>query len=113
MRAVKCPVCSIPLTIDDLRPDPVLLRKVRRAEELLARQADDELEGSQSQRDRLGPVTLASDAVDEDDMDVDVDVDVEEDEDEDEEIAVRVKSEPIPTQNNGDTDESSEESESE
>ncbi|KAJ5292907.1 uncharacterized protein N7443_008860 [Penicillium atrosanguineum] len=111
IRAVKCPVCSIPLTNDDLRPDPVLLRKVRRAEELLARQADDELEGSQSQRNRLGPVTLASDAVDEDDMDVDVDMD--EDEDEDEDMGVRVKSEPVPTQNNGDTDESSEESESE
>jgi predicted Zn finger-like uncharacterized protein len=31
---VKCPVCSTPLTADDLRPDPVLLRRVRRAQEL-------------------------------------------------------------------------------
>ncbi|KAJ5662036.1 mRNA cap guanine-N7 methyltransferase [Penicillium maclennaniae] len=111
IRAVKCPVCSVPLCNDDLRSDPVLLRKVRRAEELLARQADDELEGSQSQQDHLGPVTLASDAIDADEMDVDVDVD--EDEEVDEDMKVRVKSEPIPTQNNGDTDESSEESESE
>lgn len=29
-RYVKCPVCELPLTKEDLRPDPVLLRKVRR-----------------------------------------------------------------------------------
>lgn len=103
-RALKCPVCSIPLTNDDLRYDPVLLRKVRRAEELSARQADDDLEGSQSQRDRLGPLTLASDAVDGDDMDVDVDMD--------EDVDVRVKSEPVPTQDqrlDSETEESSSE----
>jgi hypothetical protein len=97
-------VCSIQLTNDDLRPDPVLLRKVRRAEELSARQADDDLEGSQSQQDRLGPLTLASDAVDEDDMDVDVDVD--------EDVDVRVKAEPVPTQDqrlDSETEESSSE----
>lgn len=76
IRAVKCPVCSIPLTTDDFRPDPVLLRKVRRAEELLERETEDQLDGSQRQGDRPDRVMLASDAVDADDiMDVDVDDD--------------------------------------
>lgn len=89
VRAVKCPVCSIPLTANDLRSDPVLLRKVRRAEELSAREEEDQLDGSQQQSDRPGRVLLASDAVDADDtMDVDVDVD-----DDDSDAAV-VKSEP-------------------
>lgn len=79
VRAVKCPVCSIPLTANDLRSDPVLLRKVRRAEELSAREAEDQLEGSQQQSDRPNRVLLASDAVDADDtMDVDVDDDSDE-----------------------------------
>lgn len=90
VRAVKCPVCSIPLTTNDLRSDPVLLRKVRRAEELSAREAEDQLDGSQQQSDRRNRVTLASDAADADDtMDVDVDVDVDSDSEE-----ATVKSEP-------------------
>lgn len=112
IRAVKCPVCSIPLTNEDLRPDPVLLRKIRRAEELLARQAEDDLDASQPQHDMPGPLTLGSDAVDADGMDVDVDVDVDEDE-------MRVKSEPDPTQDRmidseseSETDSSSSEEES-
>lgn len=64
IRAVKCPVCSIPLTADDLRSDPVLLRRVRRAEELSAREEEDQLDGSQQQSEQSGRVTLASDAVD-------------------------------------------------
>lgn len=100
IRAVKCPVCSIPLTNDDLRSDPVLLRKVRRAEELSARQAEDDLEGSQQPRDMQGPLTLASDAVDADDDMVDVD-------------AIRVKPEPIPTQDRMIDSESESESSSE
>lgn len=79
IRAVKCPVCSIPLTSNDLRSDPVLLRKVRRAEELSAREAEDQLDGSQQQSDRPDRVHLDSDAVDADDtMDVDVDDDSDE-----------------------------------
>lgn len=86
IRAVKCPVCSIPLTAEDLRSDPVLLRKVRRAEELSAREEEDQLDGSQQQSQQSGRVTLASDAVD-----VDDDMDVEEDDDSEQ---PRVKAEP-------------------
>lgn len=39
-RYVKCPVCELPLTKEDLRPDPVLLRKVRRQ----TQKEDDEAE---------------------------------------------------------------------
>lgn len=91
IRAVKCPVCSIPLTSNDLRSDPVLLRKVRRAEELSAREAEDQLDGSQQQSDGPNRVLLASDAVDADaTMEVDVDDDSDDDSDE-----PRVKSEPV------------------
>lgn len=85
IRAVKCPVCSIPLTAEDLRSDPVMLRKVRRAEELSAREEEDQLDGSQQQSQQSGRVTLASDAVDVDDT-----MDVDEDEDD----QPRVKAEP-------------------
>ncbi|KAJ5773184.1 Zinc finger RING/FYVE/PHD-type [Penicillium paradoxum] len=71
---VKCPVCSIPLTADDLRPDPVLLRRVRRAQELQEREdEDDHLEGDgRKQKDRSTNITLASDGESDDDaMDVD------------------------------------------
>lgn len=64
-RAIKCPVCSNLLCADDLRPDPVLARRVRRAEEQLLRDAEEE---SDSERRRDG-IALYSDAVDE--MDVD------------------------------------------
>lgn len=86
IRAVKCPVCSIPLTSNDLRSDPVLLRKVRRAEELSAREAEDQLDGSQQQSDGPNRVLLGSDAVD---ADATMEVDLDDDSDE-----PRVKSEP-------------------
>ncbi|KAJ5168696.1 uncharacterized protein N7482_004290 [Penicillium canariense] len=75
-KAVKCPVCSILLTADDLPRDAALLRRVRRAEELEARRAEDgELEDDgQRQGDR---VTLASDALDADEDAMDVDVPTE------------------------------------
>ncbi|KAJ5467224.1 Zinc fingerRING/FYVE/PHD-type [Penicillium sp. IBT 31633x] len=72
---VKCPVCSIPLTADDLRPDPVLLRRVRRAQELQEREdEDDHLEGDgRKQKDRSTGITLASDGESDDDDAMDVD----------------------------------------
>jgi AAA ATPase containing von Willebrand factor type A (vWA) domain len=74
VHVVKCPVCSIPLTADDLRPDPVLLRRVRRAQELQEREEeDDHLEGDgRKQKDRSTGITLGSDVESDDDaMDVD------------------------------------------
>ncbi|CAG8909632.1 unnamed protein product [Penicillium egyptiacum] len=74
VHVVKCPVCSTPLTADDLRPDPVLLRRVRRAQELQEREEeDDHLEGDgRKQKDRSTGITLGSDVESDDDaMDVD------------------------------------------
>ncbi|GFG04430.1 E3 SUMO-protein ligase nse2 [Aspergillus udagawae] len=67
IRSVKCPVCSVVLTADDLRSDPVLLRRVRRAEAASQREAeDDELDadGNPRKRPREGRksgITVASD----------------------------------------------------
>jgi hypothetical protein len=41
-RSVQCPVCSVLLTMQDLRADPVLVRRVRRANEMDARDDDDD-----------------------------------------------------------------------
>ena len=90
IRAVKCPVCSLPLTAEDLRPDPVLQRRVRRAQELQARIAE-EAEESGQRGERHDRVVLASDAVDGDDA-MDVDTVAESD-------AARVKSEPVAIKN--------------
>ncbi|KAJ5983983.1 hypothetical protein N7481_006082 [Penicillium waksmanii] len=90
LRAVKCPVCSILLTNEDLRTDPVLLRKVRRAEELEKREADDDDEMGESGREGgANEVTLGSDAEssDEDGDAMEVDGDSESD-------RTRIKSEP-------------------
>ncbi|KAJ5105643.1 hypothetical protein NUU61_002990 [Penicillium alfredii] len=114
IRVVKCPVCSIPLSADDLRPDPVLLRRVRRAEELEAREeeedqlGDDENGGRRRKRaDRRSGITLASDAPGDDDDDdaMDVDVDLE-----DESSRPRIKSErrEIPIKDEQDTSRGSE-----
>ncbi|KAJ5164317.1 uncharacterized protein N7500_006147 [Penicillium coprophilum] len=74
VHVVKCPVCSIPLSAEDLRPDPVLLRRVRRAQELQRREEeDDHLEGDgRKKKDRSTGITLGSDVESDDDaMDVD------------------------------------------
>ncbi|CAG7944512.1 unnamed protein product [Penicillium nalgiovense] len=74
VHVVKCPVCSTPLTADDLRPDPVLLRRVRRAQDLQEREEDDDhLEGDgRKKKDRSTGITLGSDVESDDDaMDVD------------------------------------------
>ena len=87
LRVVKCPVCSTPMTADDLRPDPVLLRRVRRAQELQQREdEDDHLEGDgRKRKDRSTGITLGSDAESDDDaMDVDA-----------QQVSQRVKMEPL------------------
>jgi mRNA (guanine-N7-)-methyltransferase len=67
IRSVKCPVCSIVLTADDLRSDPVLLRRVRRAEAASQREAEDDefdADGNRRRRPREGRksgITVASD----------------------------------------------------
>ncbi|KAL4895227.1 mRNA capping enzyme-domain-containing protein [Aspergillus ambiguus] len=72
VRSVKCPVCSEALTADDLRSDPVLLRRVRRAEAAMRREAeDDELDaegGRQRRRKSHGGIVLGSDDVAEGDF---------------------------------------------
>lgn len=42
VRCVECPVCTVKLTLNDLKPDPVLLRRVRRAQEAQQREAEEE-----------------------------------------------------------------------
>ncbi|KAL1882519.1 hypothetical protein Plec18167_002935 [Paecilomyces lecythidis] len=77
VRSVKCPVCSVSLTLQDLRPDAVLLRRVRRAE----REAESEDESDEDQTERRrrkggrksGFTVASSDVDDDDEMDVDSD----------------------------------------
>ena len=87
VRAVKCPVCSMTFSADDLRSDPVLLRRVRRAEEKMAREAEGEQMGESGRNSPEG-VTLNSDGEEDDAMDVDAD----------ESDGPRIKSEPEPSQ---------------
>ncbi|EFQ98435.1 hypothetical protein MGYG_08934 [Nannizzia gypsea CBS 118893] len=51
MRCVKCPVCNILLTMQDLKRDPVLLRRVKKASRVAAREAEenDEEEGDEDE----------------------------------------------------------------
>jgi hypothetical protein len=106
IRMVKCPVCSSPLTANDLRPDPVLLRRVRRAQELQEREEeDDHLEGDgRKQKGRSTGITLGSDGESDDDaMDVDADP-----------ASQRVKTEPLSqAARAGQSNESEEDAESE
>ncbi|CAG8106458.1 unnamed protein product [Penicillium salamii] len=73
VKYIKCPVCATPLCGHDLRPDPVLLRKVRRAQELEEREAeDDHLEDGRKTKDRNEGIELDSgDESEGDAMDVD------------------------------------------
>ncbi|RHZ62144.1 SUMO ligase MMS21 [Aspergillus thermomutatus] len=74
IRSVKCPVCSVVLTAEDLRSDPVLLRRVRRAEAASQREAEDEelaADGNRRRRPREGRksgITVASDDGDSEDQ---------------------------------------------
>lgn len=64
IRAVKCPVCSEVLTNNDLRDDPVLVRRVRRAETALRREREeeeDELGPSDRRKLRQSGITVGSD----------------------------------------------------
>ncbi|CAG7989737.1 unnamed protein product [Penicillium salamii] len=73
VKYIKCPVCATPLCGHDLRPDPVLLRKVRRAQELEEREAeDDHLEDGRKTKDRNEGIELdGGDESEGDAMDVD------------------------------------------
>ena len=67
IRYIRCPVCSLELTNDDLKSDPVLLRKVNRAQTLLQREEEEaELEG-RSRRVTLGDVDSDEDEDEDDD----------------------------------------------
>ncbi|KAI9372888.1 mRNA capping enzyme-domain-containing protein [Aspergillus egyptiacus] len=64
VRAVKCPVCSEVLTTSDLREDPVLVRRVRRAEAAMRRDREEEEEeelGIGGRRKRASGIILGSD----------------------------------------------------
>ncbi|KAL4922262.1 zinc-finger of the MIZ type in Nse subunit-domain-containing protein [Aspergillus aurantiobrunneus] len=65
IRAVKCPVCAEVLTNNDLRDDPVLLRRVRRAEAALKRDREEEEEAdlglSGQRKSRQSGIMLGSD----------------------------------------------------
>lgn len=65
IRAVKCPVCSEVLTNNDLRDDPALVRRVRRAETALRREREEEEEGelglSERRKLRHSGITVGSD----------------------------------------------------
>lgn len=68
IRAVKCPVCSEILTNNDLREDPVLLRRVRRAEAALKRDREEDEEAelglsSARKKNRNDGITLGSDDI--------------------------------------------------
>lgn len=67
VKAVPCPVCSVPMSLNDLEPNLVLVRRVRRmrAEEL-REQEEAELGGGRRGRNE---VTIDSDGEDEDDDD--------------------------------------------
>lgn len=85
VRAVKCPVCTVVLTMDDFRADVALLRRVRRAEAAMQREeVEEELDvaGGKRRRSKGGRksgITVASDDEDEDDSE---EVDDESDDDE-------------------------------
>lgn len=99
VRAVKCPVCSNLLCAEDLRPDPALARRVRRAEEQSLREEEEQLDSS---RDKKG-ITLDDDAVEEDEVDVDAAESETEGESE-----PRVKPEPAESSGSGESEESEE-----
>lgn len=73
VRAVKCPVCTVVLTMNDFRADVALLRRVRRAEAAMQREeVEEEFEvaGGKRRRSKGGRksgITVASDDEDEDD----------------------------------------------
>lgn len=79
VRYIKCPVCSLQLTGDDLRSDAALQRKVRRAEEMTQREEEEEELEGEEEGERKRRITVGST--------------VGSDEDEMEEQVVRIKQE--------------------
>lgn len=57
-RCIRCPVCDVRITADDLKPDPVLARKVQRAVERA--QEDDEEEEEEEEEGGQGYVAYSS-----------------------------------------------------
>ena len=54
VRSVKCPVCEVQLTEFDLRSDPVLMRRVKRAEMAELREREREMLGESQDHDGDG-----------------------------------------------------------
>jgi mRNA (guanine-N7-)-methyltransferase len=95
VRAVQCPVCSVVLTLNDLKRDPVLLRRVLRAKAAEQREEEEaQFEGRHHHRKggRKSGFTIASDDDDEVSIDDD-DEDEVEVEDEKEDTRNRIKRE--------------------
>ncbi|OGM50457.1 mRNA cap methyltransferase [Aspergillus bombycis] len=101
VRSVKCPVCSVVLTTADLRTDPVLVRRLRRYEAALRREAEDDELSDGARRRQSGAaksgITLVDDDGAEDGNEMDVD-DSDSDDRQDEEFLrsqdhVRIKQE--------------------
>jgi E3 SUMO-protein ligase NSE2 len=87
MRCARCPVCSVKLTMNDLRRDPNLLRRVRRAQAAQTQQEEDEeLNNSRRQkqlkRGRMSGFTVADDDDDEDTAEDEVEIGDDDDQDE-------------------------------
>jgi hypothetical protein len=79
VRCVQCPVCTVSLTLNDLKRDPVLLRRVRRAEAAMQREAEeDDFDGrGRKKGGRKSGFTVASDDDDDDDDENEDDAEIE------------------------------------
>jgi mRNA (guanine-N7-)-methyltransferase len=67
VRALPCPICSVPMSLNDLEPDLVLVRRVRRMRAAeLREQEEAELGGGRRGRNRI---TIDSDGEEDDDND--------------------------------------------
>ncbi|KAH8705018.1 mRNA capping enzyme-domain-containing protein [Talaromyces proteolyticus] len=79
VRAVLCPVCSVSITLNELAPDPVMLRRVRRAKAAEQREEEEAQFGTGRHRKggRKSGFTITSD-------DEDVSIDDDDDDDNDE-----------------------------
>lgn len=92
VRAVKCPVCSVLLTAQDLRKDAVLSRRVRRMEAMMQREMDDDEDEDGGGRRRSKGMRKSGITVGSEDDDEEEEDDGEEEESE-EEQPVRIKRE--------------------
>lgn len=95
VRAVQCPVCSVTLTLNNLKRDPVLLRRVLRAKAAEQREEEEaQFEGRRHHRKggRKSGFTIASDDDDEE-VSIDDDDDENEMDEEEENMRTRIKRE--------------------